>query len=84
MNLTDEQKRTLRTEYKRTLAVSEHLLRQREVLWRQSLGVKMLDCDGRMTERTSAVRGWGKSHLGPLRLIRADLSVVVLLNCCEG
>ena len=56
MNLTDEQKRTLRTEYQRTFATSEQLLRQREALWRQALGVRMLDCDGGMTERASAVR----------------------------
>ena len=57
MNLTDDQKRTLRTEYNRTLATSEQLLRQREVLWQQSIGVPMLACDGSMTERILAVRG---------------------------
>ena len=57
MNLTDDQKRTLRTEFRRTLAASAQLLLQREALWRQSLGVQILGCDGRLTERMSAVRG---------------------------
>ena len=56
MNLTDEQKRTLRMEFRRALAGSAQLLRQREALWRQSIGVQILGCDGRLTERMSAVR----------------------------
>jgi hypothetical protein len=64
MNLTEEQKRTLRMEYKRILAASEQLLHQREVLWRQSIGVPMLACDGSMTERMLAVRGWDKATRG--------------------
>jgi hypothetical protein len=56
MNLSDEQKRTLRMEFRRALAGSAQLLRQREALWRQSLGVQVLGCDGRLTERMSEAR----------------------------
>ena len=56
MNMTDDQKRTLRAEFGRTLAGSAQLLAQREALWRQALGVKIMGTDGRLTERMSAVR----------------------------
>ena len=56
MNMTDDQKRTLRGEFGRTLAASAQLLAQREALWRQALGVKIMGTDGRLTERMSAVR----------------------------
>ena len=56
MNLSDEQKRTLRMEFRRALAGSAQLLRQREALWRQSLSVQVLGFDGRLTERMSEVR----------------------------
>ena len=56
MNLTDDQKRTIRAEFGRTLAASAQLLAQRETLWRQALGVKIMGTDGRLTERMSAVR----------------------------
>ena len=56
MNMTEDQKRTLCTEFGRTLAGSAQLLHQREALWRQALGVQIMGRDGRLTERMSAVR----------------------------
>ena len=82
MNMTEDQKRTLRAEFGRTLAGSAQLLAQREALWRQALGVKIMGTDGRLTERMSAVRTPTKQS--PDRMQRIPQSDLRHALCIEG
>ena len=82
MNMTEDQKRTLRAEFGRTLAGSAQLLAQRETLWRQALGVKIMGTDGRLTERMSAVRT--PINQSPDRMQRIPQSDLWHALCLEG